>query len=293
MGEVRIGIAGWVFEPWRGEFYPQGLKQKEELAFASSALRTIEINATFYSTQKPSSFRNWAAQTPDDFVFTLKGPKFITHQIKLKDAGAALADFFASGPLALGAKLGPVCWQLPPNLRFDPERFESFFSLLPQTAVAAAELARGHSPRIKEPHLDAAGVAKVRHAVEVRDVSFADPAFLALLRRHNIALITADTVDWPYADTTADFAYARLQGPPVDAEEPAYSQTDLDALAARIRAWQAGQSPVAPQVAPEAATRPVGDVFAFFVHTDKVHAPRNAQALMARLGVAAPACWPR
>ena len=283
MGAVRVGIAGWVYEPWRGAFYPPGLRQKDELAFASSALRSIEINATFYATQKPASFANWAAQTPDDFVFTLKGPKFISHQLKLKDAEAPLADFFASGPLALGHRLGPICWQLPGNLRFDAERIEAFLALLPQTAEAAQALAARHSPRIKEPFLSTDGVGAVRHALEVRDGSYADAGVVALLRRYNVALVSADTLDWPYADVTADFAYARLQGPPVEAPT-GYDAAGLDALAARVRDWQGGTAPAAPLLSPEVAPA-VGDVFAFFVHTDKLHAPANAIALMQRLGV--------
>jgi uncharacterized protein YecE (DUF72 family) len=277
-GSVRTGIAGWVFADWRGAFYPEGLPQKQELAYASAALGIIEINGTFRSLQKPQSFLTWAGQTPDGFMFAIKGPQLVTHIKRLKDVEEPLANFFASGPLALGAKLGPFVWQLPPNLSYDPERMENFFSLLPETGEETAALAGRHTERVPEPHLAAAGVGAVRHAVEVRHESFADPGFIAQLKRHNVALVAADTAQWPTLDLTADFAYCRLQGAP---GRDRYEEADLDRWAARIGAWAAGR-PMADGdfvVPPEADPAP-RDVFAIFVSTDKVHAPRNAQALM-------------
>ena len=287
-GTIRIGIAGWTFEPWRGEFYPKGLPQKQELAFASAALRTIEINSTFYGTQKPASFISWAEQAPPSFVFTVKGPQLVTHILKLRKAETPLANFFASGPLALGARLGPFVWQLPPNLSFDAERIETFLALLPKDPDDAARLARSHDERLKAPAFATAdGVSTIRHAMEVRHLSYADPAFLALLRKYNVALVTADTTAWPTQDLTADFAYARLQGPP-EADRESYAEAELDGWAARLAAWSDGKpAPLGPLVAAAESPKP-RDVFAYFVSTDKVHAPKNAQAIMQRLKLAPP-----
>ena len=282
-GRIRTGIAGWVFADWRnGAFYPEGLPQKQELAFASAALGVIEINGTFRSLQKPQSFLNWAGQTPDDFVFSVKGPQLVTHIKRLKEVEEPLANFFASGPLALGRKLGPFVWQLPPNLGYDPERLEAFLELLPKSADALAALAARHTDRVPEPHLGTDGVGVIRHAIEVRNASFATPEFIAQLRRHNVALVTADTAEWPNLDLTADFAYCRLQGAP---GRDRYEDADIERWATRIGAWAAGE-PVTdgPLLAAPEAAPPPRDVFALFVSTDKVNAPKNAQALAARLG---------
>lgn len=278
MGRIRTGIAGWVFEGWRkGAFYPEGLKQKDELAHASRALTTIEINATFYSHQKPASFLNWASQTPEDFVFPIKGHQGITHIKRLNDVAPLLANFFASGPLALGRRLGPFVWQLPPNMKFDAARIETFLALLPQTPDALLALARQHDDRTKAPHLDIAGIETVRHAIEVRHESFADPAFVELLRAHNVALVVADTAAWPSLDPTADFIYCRLQGAPGSDH---YETADLERWATRVRTWADGK-PMAdgPLLAPPEASPKPRDVFVHFVSTDKVHAPRNAMTL--------------
>lgn len=279
---IRLGIAGWVFEPWRGGiFYPEGLKQKEELNYASRHLGVIEINATFRALQKPPSFRKWAAETPDGFVFSVKGHQAITHFKRLKDVDSTVASFLASGPLALGSRLGPFVWQLPPNLKFDLPRFEQFFALLPKTPDAAVELARKHDG-LKDPHLAADGVERIRHAVEVRNESFAVPEFIDLCRNHNIAVVTADTAEWPTMDATADFTYARLQGAPgSDHYEPA----DLDLWAKRLDAQASGKPVPGARLVAKADDRP-RDVFALFVSTDKEHAPQNARAVMQRLGIA-------
>lgn len=281
-GRIRTGIAGWVFADWRGgAFYPQGLPQKQELAFASAALGVIEINGTFRALQKPQSFRNWAGQTPDGFVFSVKGPQLVTHIKRLKQVEEPLANFFASGPLALGKKLGPFVWQLPPNLEYDPDRLEAFLQLLPKSGDALAALAGRHTDRVPEPHLATDGVGAIRHAIEVRHQGFATPEFIAQLRRHNVALVTADTAEWPSLDLTADFAYCRLQGAP---GRERYEEADLDRWAGRIAAWAAGK-PVndGPLLAAPEPHPPPRDVFALFVSTDKVHAPKNAQGLAARL----------
>ena len=283
-GIVRTGIAGWVFAPWRGEFYPAGLIQKRELAHASTHLGTIEINATFRALQKPQSFRNWASQTPEDFVFSVKGPQLITHIKRLKEVESPLANFLASGPLALGRRLGPFVWQLPPNLSYDPERLETFLSLLPKTPDAAASLAAWHEDWLRDAVVDAEGVTAIRHAIEVRHESFANPEFIAQLRAHNVALVAADTEQWPTLDVTADFVYCRLQGAP---GRERYEAADLERWATRIAAW-AGGSPMTDGdfLAPQPALRP-RDVFAIFVSTDKLHAPRNAMDVAARLATGA------
>lgn len=281
-GTIRTGIAGWVFADWRGgAFYPEGLPQKQELAFASAALGIIEINGTFRALQKPQSFINWAGQTPQGFMFSIKGPQLVTHIKRLKDVEEPLANFFASGPLALGPKLGPFVWQLPPNLSYDQGRMEAFFSLLPRTPTDAAAFAGRHTGRVPEPFTGTDGVGAIRHAVEVRHESFANPDFIAQLRRHNIALVTADTEQWPTLDVTADFAYCRLQGAP---GRDRYEEADLDRWAARIAAWAAGRPMTdGAFVVPPESDPPPRDVIALFVSTDKVHAPKNAQALAARL----------
>lgn len=280
---IRTGIAGWVYAEWRrGAFYPEGLPQKQELAFASAALGAIEINATFRALQKPKSFLNWAAQTPPDFLFPVKGPQLVTHIRRLKDVAEPLANFFASGPLALGTRLGPFVWQLPPNLAYDGERLEAFLALLPRTAEAAAELAGRHTEKVAEPFITTDGITAIRHAIEVRHESFADAAFVAQLRRHNVALVAADTAAWPTLDLTADFAYCRLQGPP---DGDRYAEADLDRWAQRLAAWARGAAMTDGRflVPPEPQPQP-REVIALFVSSDKMHAPANAQALMRRLG---------
>lgn len=285
-GTIRLGTAGWVYEPWRDNFYPKGLKQKDELGWSSARLGNIEINATFYSHQKAASFRNWAAATPENFIFSVKGHQLVTHIKRLKDVEIPLANFFASGVLALGSKLGPFCWQLPGNAKYDADRVETFLGLLPQTREALVTLASKSEGLKNEPYLDITGVTKVRHAIEVRHESFATPGFIEQLRAHNVALVVADTAEWPYIDQTADFAYARLQGAP-GAE--AYTADERTVRGGWLKAWADG-SPVADGryvTAPEMGP-PARDVHAFFVSTDKDNAPHNARAVMAQLGLAGP-----
>ncbi len=286
-GTIRLGTAGWVFAPWRGSFYDVGLPQKRELGFASQRLGAIEINATFYSHQKPQSFAGWAAETPEDFVFTIKGHQLVTHLKKLKDVEIPLANFFASGVLALGSRLGPFCWQLPGNLSYSEERMEAFLALLPQTPEALVTLAGKADDRLKTPpYLDASGVTRVRHAIEVRHASFATPGFLAQLRRHNVALVAADTADWPGFDQTADFAYLRLQGAP-GAER--YTEAERSVRAGWLADLAAGRVPAgAPMLGTPEEDPPPRDVHAFFVSTDKEHAPLNARAVMTELGLKGP-----
>lgn len=286
-GTIRLGTAGWVFAPWRGSFYDTGLPQKRELAFASERLGAIEINATFYSHQKPQSFANWAAEAPEGFVFTVKGHQLVTHLKKLKDVEIPLANFFAFGVLALGSRLGPFCWQLPGNLTYSAERMEAFLALLPQTPAALVALAGKADERLKTPpFLETAGITRIRHAIEVRHPSFAKPEFLEQLRRHNVALVAADTADWPGFDQTADFAYLRLQGAP-GAER--YSAAERSVRAGWLADIAAGRVPAhAPLLGAAEADPPPRDVFAFFVSTNKENAPNNAKAVMAELGLKGP-----
>src|SRR5215470_13903631 len=240
-GAVRIGISGWMYEPWRGVFYPEGLPQKKELAYAAEKFPTIEINGTFYSLQRPSSFEKWVKETPDDFVFSLKGSRYITHLQKLRDVELPLANFFASGILQLGKKLGPILWQFAPTFKFDRELIESFFRLLPRDTTHAAMLAKSHDPWMKErAFTDPACKIKIRHAMEIRHKSFVTPEFVELLRKYQVALVCADAVDWPrLTDVTSDFVYCRLHG----SEElyaSGYSDEALDEWATRIATWARG-----------------------------------------------------
>lgn len=280
---IRIGISGWRYAPWRGKFYPEGLRQKDELAYAAGKFPTIEINGTFYSLQAPGSFRAWAEATSDDFIFAVKGPRFITHMRRLKDVETPLANFFASGVLALGPKLGPVLWQLPPSFRFDPERLETFFALLPRDTRAASVLARRHDGKLKHPPvLKAGGHYPIRHALEIRHDSFRSAAFIALLRRHRIALVVADTVEWPLLmDATADFVYVRLHGSK-KLYASGYGPKALEQWAARIRAWAGGGEAEGLHAGPP-ARRMKRDVYVYFDNDMKVRAPFDALALQAGL----------
>jgi uncharacterized protein YecE (DUF72 family) len=280
-GRVRIGISGWRYAPWRGVFYPKGLKQAEELAFAAQHFDSVELNGSFYSLQRPSSYAAWRQATPPDFVFAVKGSRFITHMKRLRDVSAACANFWASGVLALEQKLGPMLWQFPPNLAFD-ERFEDFFAALPRTTREAAKLARRHDRRVPRAELGSGEDRPLRHAVEVRHPSFCTPEFVALLRRHAIAVVVADTAGkFPYfEDVTADFVYLRLHG---DAKiyESGYSPSAIEHWAERVRAFQAGREPSdAVRVSPlPCARRDARDVYVYFDNDIKVRAPFDALAL--------------
>src|ERR1035438_5389018 len=197
-GQIRIGISGWRYKPWRGKFYPEKLPQKSELAYAAGKLNSLEINGTFYSLQRPSSFSRWNAETPEDFVFSVKGPRFITHIRRLREVAMPLANFLASGVLLLGPKLGPFLWQFPPNFRYQPELLEDFFKLLPMDSSQALLLAQQHDLRIKsEEGLQISSPFTIRHAIEIRHQSFVEARFVQLLRKYKVALVCADTVEWP------------------------------------------------------------------------------------------------
>lgn len=285
---IRIGISGWRYDRWRGKFYPPGLAQRRELEYASRCFPSIELNGSFYSLQSPRSYAAWREATPARFVFAVKGSRYITHQRRLRDCEPALANFFASGLLRLGPKLGPLLWQLPPSFRFDPERLEAFLAALPRTTAAAASLARRRDRERMRGRsvLKADRNRRIRHALEVRHESFCVPEFPALLRRHRVALVVADTAGrWPYLeDVTANFVYLRLHG---DEELYAsgYTEEALDRWAARIRAWHSGGEPKdTVRIGERAPRRKRRDVYCYFDNDMKVHAPFDAQALMERLG---------
>lgn len=271
MSDVRIGISGWTYAPWRGVFYPPKLRIKEELAFASRRVASIEINGTFYSLQRPSSYAAWRDAAPADFVFALKGPRFITHIKRLREFERPMANFLASGPLRLRGKLGPMLWQLPPNFHFDPERIEPFLAALPRDTRTAARLAKGHDDKLKtEPWLRIDRNRPLRHAMEVRHESFVSPRFVDLLRKHDVALVVADTAGkWPLMfDVTSDFVYIRLHGD-VELYVSGYTAPALRTWAERIAAW-----------------RDRGlDVYCYFDNDVKVRAPYDAMRLMHRLGL--------
>lgn len=278
-GRIRIGISGWRYAPWRGKFYPKGLRQADELAYAAGKFSTIEINGTFYSLQRPAFFANWRDATPEDFVFAIKGPRFITHIKRLKDVEIPLANFFASGPLALKDKLGPVLWQLPPSFAFDPERLAGFFDLLPRTMREAARLAKRHDARLNDrAFVRAESDRPIRHALEIRHDSFRDPAFIRLLRKHRIGLVVADTVEWPLLmDATADFVYVRLHGSE-QLYASGYGPKALARWARRIHSWSSGGEAEGDHIGPPAPKRR-RDVYVYFDNDAKVRAPFDALAL--------------
>ena len=287
MSDIRIGISGWRYTPWRGDFYPEGLAQAKELAFASRTVRAIEINGSFYALQAPDRYAQWYAETPAGFMFSVKGGRFITHNKRLRNIETPLANFFASGMFQLKEKLGPFLWQLPPHFRFDPQVFEAFFTQLPRTGAQALELAKHCDARLHKPgYLDIDPGLKLRHCMEIRDESFATEAFVELLRRHNVALVVADTAGkWPYAeDVTADFVYIRLHG---DAKlyESGYSDDALDRWQQRIERWSQGSQPDDARTLSSAKPkrRKGRDVFCFFDNDVKVHAPYDARGLLRRL----------
>ncbi|CAN5133513.1 DUF72 domain-containing protein [soil metagenome] len=271
MGQVRVGISGWTYAGWRGDFYPTGLPQRDELAFAAERVTSIEINGSFYSLQRPTSYASWGDQTPDGFVFAVKGGRFITHMKRLVDVEAPLANFFASGVLALGPKTGPFLWQLPPTLRYDAGVLARFLDLLPATSTEAAELAAHHDSKVRADRTLTTAVVEMplRHAVEVRHASFVAPEAYVVLRRRGVALVVADTAGrWPLVEElTADFMYVRLHG---DAELYAsgYTPAALDRWAGKVSSWnEQGQ-----------------DVFVYFDNDAKGFAPHDAVALIDRVG---------
>jgi uncharacterized protein YecE (DUF72 family) len=261
---IRVGVGGWTYEPWRGgNFFPKGLPAARELEYASRKLTTIEVNGTYYSLQKPSTFARWRDETPDDFVFTVKAHRLTTQRRVLAEGADSVQRFLASGVTALGAKLGPIVWQLPPTQRFEAQDLEAFLCLLP---------------------LEADGIA-LRHALEVRHESFKCEAYLDLARRHGVTTVFTDSPDYAsFADLTGPFVYVRTMrtqpGLPRGCSEQA-----LDQIAASLRAWRDGDEPlglarVSPAPASSGGAR---DVFLFFISGAKEKAPAAAMAVLERL----------
>ncbi|GGA80978.1 hypothetical protein GCM10011491_05320 [Brucella endophytica] len=262
-GTIRAGIGGWTFEPWEGTFYPDDLPKKKQLEYASRQLATIEINGTYYGSQKPETFAKWASEVPDGFVFSLKGNRFVTNRRVLAEAGESVERFLTQGVTELGPHLGPILWQFAPTKKFDEADFEAFLKLLPE----------------KQDGL------KLRHTVEVRHPSFAVPEFVALARKYNVAVTCAEHFDYPeIADVTADFVYARLQKGD-DNIPTAYSPSALDRWMERAELWAKGGAPddlacADPQSKAPAEPR---DVFVYFIHEGKIRAPNAARAFMERV----------
>lgn len=289
MAGIHIGISGWRYAPWRGDFYPKGLTQKKELHFASRAVSSIEINGSFYSLQTPERYADWYADTPKGFVFSVKGPRYITHVRRLREVDGALANFFASGIFQLKEKLGPILWQFPPSFKFDPALFEAFLRQLPHDTEAALAIARDCEPRMEgRSYLSVDRKRRMRHAVEIRNASFVDPAFVELLRKYQIALVVADTAGkWPHhEDLTSDFVYIRLHG----AEElytSGYTDAALDEWRRRIESWNAGSQPDDARLisSKKPRRRASRQVYCYFDNDVKVRAPYDARQLLHRLGL--------
>jgi uncharacterized protein YecE (DUF72 family) len=259
---IRIGVGGWTYGPWRGTFYPEDLPQKRELEHASRHLTSIEINGTYYGSQKPATYAKWRDETPDDFVFSLKAPRFAMNRTVLAEAGGTITRFFNSGVTELKDKLGPINWQFLPTKKFDPADFEAFLKLLPRE-IAGRPL---------------------RHAIEVRHASFRTPAFIALARKHNVAVVIAGDSSYPQiGDLTAPFVYARIMGTQA-AEAEGYSNARLAHWAACAKAWAGGSSPDDLEyVEARSGEGEPRDVFLYVISGHKVHNPAAAMSLIKRL----------
>lgn len=289
---IRTGISGWRYPPWRGAFYPAALPQRSELEYASSRLTSIEINGSFYALQRPENFRAWVAQTPDGFVFSVKAPRFITHMKKLADVRTPVANILASGVLALGAKLGPVLWQLPPNLGYDEGRLSAFFDLLPRTTSAAAATAAEHDERLEGRAWTTTDADRpLRHVLEVRHATFENPSFVDLMRAHDVGIVVADADGrWPVIeDVTSDLVYLRLHGN-AELYASGYDDASLDRWAQRVQAWADGGEPADARRLTGPSEPAAGrDVFVYFDNDTKVRAPFDSMGLAARLGIGPPA----
>ncbi|GAB3068315.1 DUF72 domain-containing protein [Intrasporangium mesophilum] len=273
MGRFHVGTSGWRYPTWRGDFYPRGLPQRLELTYAAERMTSVELNGSFYSLQRPSSYAAWRAAVPPSVDFAVKGGRFITHLKQLRDVETPLANFFASGLLALGEQLGPILWQLPERLRYDPDRIGAFFDLLPRSTTAAAELADHHDDKLDDDHAltTTEFVGPIRHALEPRHLSFDTDEARSLFADHDIALVVADSAGrWPtMRDATSDFRYVRLHGE-TELYASGYTTESLDRWAAQCTAWaDAGH-----------------DVFVYFDNDALGHAPHDAVRLLELLGAA-------
>ncbi len=283
--EIRIGISGWNYAGWRGVFYPKELPHSRELQFASRAFNSIEINGSFYSLQRPTSYRRWYEETSEKFLFTVKGGRFITHMKKLREVEVPLANFFASGVLVLEEKLGPILWQFPPNFGWNEKRFREFFQLLPKTTKEAALLGRRHDSKLKtRARVKTKCDRALRYCVEIRHASFLVPDFFELLREFNIAFVFADTAGkWPYAeDLTANFVYCRLHGD-TQLYTSGYSDRALVCWATRLKLWRKGQQPKNAKLVTAKRKSQSHDLFVYFDNDAKVHAPFDAQTLVRKM----------
>lgn len=282
--DARIGISGWRYEPWRQNFYPPKMPQAKELAYASRMVNSIELNGTFYSLQRPESFKAWYQTAPENFEFAVKGPRFITHIKRLRNAETPLGNFFGSGVFHLKEKLGPFLWQLPPNMLFREDVVEEFLSLLPRT-VSEAKKSASRGDRVEPDFPSGTGEKKLRHAMEVRHDSFMNPDFVALLRKYDVALVIADTAGrFPYMeDVTSDFIYLRLHGEE-ELYASGYSDQSLDFWSRRIKSWQRGSQPQDALTISEVdpPKRSHRDIYVYFDNDAKVFAPFNAQDLLAK-----------
>lgn len=282
MSRVVVGISGWSYKGWRGTFYPSKLPQRKELEFASRKLPSIEINGTFYYLQKPQSYRSWYAQTPENFIFSVKANRYISHVKRLKDVRIQMANFFASGLLCLKEKLGPLLWQFPPSMRFNPDRFESFLDLLPKNFKEALKLGNRNELEKSRVYLEIDENFPLHHAVEIRHDSFLNPWFVEMMRKHNVAIVFADTAGrWPYLeDITSDFVYIRLHG---DEElyVSGYDKKTLRFWADRIDLWSKGKE---PEDKISLTEKPIShiprDIYVYFDNDAKVRAPTDAESLI-------------
>ncbi|MFA6116499.1 MAG: DUF72 domain-containing protein [Sphingomonas sp.] len=261
-GMIRTGIGGWTYEPWRGVFFPEGLAQKRELEYASRAVTAIEVNGTYYGSQKPATFASWAKTAPDGFVFALKASRFCTNRKVLAESGDSIAKFIGQGIVELGDKLGPILWQFMATKKFDADDFAAFLKLLPASHKGVA----------------------LRHAIQVRHDSFHVPEFVAMARAAGVSLVFADSAEYPaIADVTGDFVYARLEKA-VETVPTGYTPAELDRWLEVAQAWAAGCQPVGlPYASPEQPAKKPRDTFVFFINGAKVRAPAGAMALLERL----------
>lgn len=286
MGKVRIGLSGWSYDEWSGGFYPRGLSSDDRLEFVGARFDTVEVNGTFYSLTDPSTVRSWRDRTPRDFVFAMKGSRYITHTKRLRDPGRALANFYASGVLELGDKLGPILWQLPPNLGYDREVLEGFLALLPHDTDAAVALARGHDERVEEVSFGDGVNHRLRHVIEVRHPSFLGAEPIGVAQSHGCAVACSHSTEWPLvSDVTAGFVYVRLHGPG-DVYASGYDDGELHRWAERIETWRSGGEiddlPAFSRSKPP--ERQERDVYVYFDNTASGHAPEDALRLRAMLG---------
>lgn len=284
MGLIRVGLSGWNYDSWRGDFYPEGLRKADQLLHVASTFDTVEVNGSFYGLLQPSTYRRWYDTVPSDFRFAVKGSRFITHNKKLNDVGSALANFYASGVLDLGAKLGPFLWQLPKQFRFRADRIDAFLGALPRDTDQAVELAKRHDDRVHDVSFGRGGRHRIRHVLEIRHDSWLCEELVSIARRHGVALAFSHSSQWPYTEEiTAGFVYVRLHGPEELYASP-YAPPALDDWARRVETWRDGGEPedavrITDRIPPRRKTR---DVYVYFDNDNGGHAPRDARQLCER-----------